>query len=76
MTNYRDKIREKYKKILFVHGWGFNHKIWEKFAKSFMPVENCIFLDLYSCFDASEGDLKQAASKVLRENKDIDLVIS
>ena len=76
MTNYRDKIREKYKKILFIHGWGFNHKIWEKFARSFMPLENCIFLDLYSCFDASEGDLKQAASKVLRENKDIDLVIS
>ena len=76
MTNYRDKIREKYKKILFIHGWGFNHKIWEKFARSFMPLENCIFLDLYSYLQATKGDLKEAASKVLRENEGIDLVIS
>ena len=46
MIDYKDKIREKYKKILFVHGWGFNYEIWEDFAKSFMPLEKCIFLNL------------------------------
>ena len=76
MIDYKDKIREKYKKILFVHGWGFNHEIWEDFAKSFMPIEKCIFLNLYEYLEYSNGDMYKAAQKVLDDHPKIDLVIS
>tara|TARA_B100001057_G_scaffold390736_1_gene398771 strand:- start:3025 stop:3786 length:762 start_codon:yes stop_codon:yes gene_type:complete len=76
MIDYKDKIREKYKKILFVHGWGFNHEIWEDFAKSYMPLERCIFLNLYDYLEYSNGDMRQAAQKVLDDHPKIDLVIS
>ena len=76
MIDYKDKIREKYKKILFVHGWGFNYEIWEDFAKSYMPLEKCIFLNLYDYLEYSDGDMHQAAQKVLDDHPKIDLVIS
>ena len=76
MTDYKDKIGEKYKKILFIHGWGFNGKIWEDFVKIFMSKENCVFLNLYECIENANGDFKMAAKNLLDEHKDVDLIIS
>jgi pimeloyl-[acyl-carrier protein] methyl ester esterase len=76
MINYKDKIGEKYKKILFIHGWGFNIKIWEDFVSSFMSEKNCTFIDLYKYIGDSKGNLKLAAKEVLDEHEDVDLIIS
>jgi len=75
MVNYKDKIAEKYKKILFIHGWGFTNKIWNNISDYFY-LKNCIFLDLYTYIEKSDGDLRLAASRVLDDHKDIDLVVS
>ncbi len=76
MNDYKDKIKEKYKKILFIHGWGFNHKIWEKFAKSYMPIENCFFLNFYDYCEISGGDIQKSAIQVLNDHNNVDLIIS
>ena len=76
MLDYKDKIREKYKKILFIHGWGVTDKIWINFAKKFFYLDTCYFLNLYSYIEGSDGDLKIAAKKVINDYKDVDLIIS
>lgn len=76
MIDYKDKIKEKYKKILFIHGWGFNSQIWENFAAKFFYLDQCHFLDLYSYIEYSKGDLKIASKKILDDYEDIDLIIS
>ena len=76
MFDYRDKTQEKYKKVLFIHGWGFTSKIWVNIATRFFKPDNCVFLNLYSFIDSSEGNLKTAAQEVLKQHKDIDLIFS
>ena len=76
MINYKDKTKEKYKKILFIHGWGFSDKIWINFASTLFKPESCIFLNMYSYLESCEGDLKVAAKKVLDDHNDVDLIFS
>ena len=76
MINYKDKTKEKYKKILFIHGWGFSDKIWINFASQLFKPESCIFLNMYSYLESCEGDLKVAAKKVLDDYNDVDLIFS
>lgn len=76
MTNYKDKIEEKYKKILFIHGWGFTNQVWVDFVENNIPMCNCICIDLYKYIDNSNGDLTVAAKKIVNEHDDIDLVVS
>ena len=76
MFDYRDKIQEKYKKVLFIHGWGFTSKIWLNIANKLFKLDNCIFLNLYGCIESSDGNLKIAAQEVLQKHKDIDLIFS
>ena len=76
MINYKDKTREEYKKILFIHGWGFSNEIWINFASKLFKSENCIFLNMYSYLESCEGDLELAAKKVLDDHKDVDLIFS
>jgi pimeloyl-[acyl-carrier protein] methyl ester esterase len=76
MIYYKDKTREEYKKILFIHGWGFTNKIWINFASKLFKPENCIFLNMYSYIESCEGNLQKAAKKVLDDHEDIDLIFS
>lgn len=76
MLNYKDKTREEYKKILFIHGWGFTGKIWTNFASKLFRLESCIFLNMYNYLESCEGDLELAAKKVLNDHKDVDLIFS
>ena len=76
MTNYKDKYKEKYKKILFIPGWGVTNKIWEKFASEFFDLKSCIFIDIYDQVEEFDGNLYLIAKKLINEHKDIDLVIS
>ena len=76
MINYKDKTKEKYKKILFIHGWGFSDKIWINFASKLFKPESCIFLNMYSYLESCEGDLKVAAKKILDDHNDVDLIFS
>ena len=41
-----------------------------------MPIEKCIFLNLHDYLEYSNGDMHQAAQKVLEDHPKIDLVIS
>ena len=76
MANYKDKNKEKYKKILFIPGWRFCNEIWKKFASEFFDLNNCIFIDFYEYLYNANGDIKVAANEVLNDYKDIDLVFS
>jgi pimeloyl-[acyl-carrier protein] methyl ester esterase len=76
MIDYKDKTREEYKKILFIHGWGFTNDIWINFASKLFKYESCIFLNMYSYLESCEGDLEKAAKKVLDDHRDIDLIFS
>ena len=76
MIDYKDKIGEKYKKILFIHGWGFSEEIWINFSSKIFKPENCIFLNVYTYLESCEGDLEEVAKKVLDDHKDVDLIFS
>ena len=74
-NHYKDIISEKYKKILFIHGWGFTRQILiDNFDTACSG--QAIFIDLYEHMIDTDGDLKTAAQNILRENEDIDLIIS
>ena len=75
MNNYKDIIKEKYRKILFIHGWGFTRQIWsENF--DYTTSNNCIFIDLYDHIESTQGNLKEAAKKIINEYGNFDLIIS
>ena len=74
-NHYKDIISEKYKKILFIHGWGFTRQILiDNFDTACLG--QALFIDLYEHMIDTNGDLKTAAKNILRENEDIDLIIS
>ena len=75
MNNYKDIIEEKYRKILLIHGWGFTRQIWDRNFDG-INKKNCILVNLYDCIKKSEGDLKEAARKLISEHGDFDLIIS
>ena len=74
-NHYKDIISEKYKKILFIHGWGFTRQILKDNFDT-ACLGQALFIDLYEHMIDTNGDLKTAAKKILRENEDIDLIIS
>ena len=76
MNNYKDKYKEKYKKILFIPGWGFTNEIWKKFASEFFNLDKCVFIDLYEQIEGSDGNLNLIAKKVINKHRNVDLVIS
>ena len=66
-NHYKDIISEKYKKILFIHGWGFTRQILiDNFDTACSG--QAIFIDLYEHMIDTNGDLKTAAQNILREN--------
>ena len=74
-NHYKDIISEKYKKILFIHGWGFTRQILkDNFDTAYLG--QALFIALYEHMIDTNGDLKTAAKNILRENEDIDLIIS
>ena len=76
MINYKDKYKEKYKKILFIPGWGVTNEIWETFASELFYIDRCVFIDIYEEVKVLDGDINLIAKKVINEHKNIDLIIS
>ena len=74
-NHYKDIISEKYKKILFIHGWGFTRQILKDNFDT-ACFGQALFIDLYEYMIKTNGNFQAAAKNILRENEDIDLIIS
>ena len=62
-NHYKDIISEKYKKILFIHGWGFTRQIL-KDSFDTACLGQALFIDLYEHMIDTNGDLKTAAKNI------------